>query len=79
MDAENKSLRRATRIYEALLWLYPQPYRREYGPMMSQLFAINVATSAALGIRALRAFGSGRSPTCSAPLSANNSPNKPNV
>jgi len=38
MDAENKSLRRATRIYEALLWLYPQPYRREYGPMMSQLF-----------------------------------------
>lgn len=26
------------RVYEALLRLYPQAYRREYGPMMLQLF-----------------------------------------
>jgi hypothetical protein len=38
MDAEKKSLRRAMRIYEVLLRLYPQPHRREYGPMMAQLF-----------------------------------------
>jgi len=38
MADENKSMRRATRIYEALLRLYPRNHRREYGPLMAQLF-----------------------------------------
>jgi hypothetical protein len=38
MDDENKSLRRATRIYEALLWFYPRAHRHEYGSLMLQHF-----------------------------------------
>jgi hypothetical protein len=49
MDTENKSLRRALRIYEVLLRLYPQPYRREYGPMMAQLFRDQCRDACRLG------------------------------
>ena len=38
MDDLNKSLHRATRIYEALMRLYPRGHREEYGPLMVQLF-----------------------------------------
>ena len=38
MADENKSTHRVTRIYEALLRLYPRTHRREYGPLMVQLF-----------------------------------------
>lgn len=38
MTDENKSVRRAIRIYEALLRLYPRGHRRMYGTLMVQLF-----------------------------------------
>jgi len=38
MADENPFVRRAVRIYEFLLWLYPRPHREEYGPQMVQLF-----------------------------------------
>jgi RsiW-degrading membrane proteinase PrsW (M82 family) len=38
MDDHDKSLRKAVRIYQRLLWLYPPSHRREYGPQMAQLF-----------------------------------------
>ena len=37
IDSDHK-WRHAARMYAALLWLYPRHHRREYGPMMVQLF-----------------------------------------
>jgi hypothetical protein len=31
-------VRRASRSYERLLWIYPRVHRHEYGPLMAQLF-----------------------------------------
>lgn len=36
-DSEDR-LRRASRIYEELLWLYPRAHREKYGPLMVQFF-----------------------------------------
>jgi hypothetical protein len=38
MNAPDDRTPHAVRIYEALLWLYPRLHRREYGPLMVQLF-----------------------------------------
>ncbi len=37
-DSSDITVRRASWIYERLLWIYPRSHRREYGPVMVQLF-----------------------------------------
>jgi predicted neutral ceramidase superfamily lipid hydrolase len=38
MSDRNDIVRRATRVYEVLLWFLPRSHRREYGALMVQLF-----------------------------------------
>lgn len=38
MSHPSENVRRASRIYERLLWIYPRVHRHEYGPLMAQLF-----------------------------------------
>lgn len=38
MSDSDERVRRASRIYEELLWLYPRAHREEYGPLMAQFF-----------------------------------------
>ena len=38
MSDSSDNVHRAAWIYERLLWVYPRSHRREYGPLMAQLF-----------------------------------------
>ena len=53
MNDSDERVRRASRIYERLLWLYPRVHREEYGSLMAQFFRDQCRARSSRNSRAL--------------------------